>query len=31
MTDEKRVGTAEETLYTLTYGNLAGLFVEAIK
>ena len=24
-------GTAEETLYTLAYGNLAGLFVEAIK
>ena len=24
-------GTAEEALYTLAYGNLAGLFVEAIK
>jgi len=24
-------GTAEETLYTLAYDNLAGLFVEAIK
>ena len=24
-------GTAEKTLYTLAYGNFAGLFVEAIK
>jgi hypothetical protein len=24
-------GTAEETLYTLAYGNLAGLSVETIK